>query len=257
MGRALAEGILRAGLCTPENLIVYDAIPEAASAMASALGGRIAPDNATLVAESEVVLLCTKPQGFDGMLAELGKSADRLLLSIAAGVRIATIESGTSHRHRVIRVMPNTPALVGKGAAAYALGSRATESDAEIANSLLSAVGYACRVSEDDLDAVTALSGSGPAYFFLMLEAMIAEAIAQGLTPEIARDLAVQTAAGAAALVQATGEPPATLRQNVTSPNGTTFAALEHFRENGFESIVRGAVAAAADRSRELGREQK
>lgn len=254
MGKALVGGILGAGICRPEETVAFDTYGPASAAMAADLGVRVAPDNASVVAASDVVLLCTKPQGFPAMLAELGESVDRLLVSIAAGIRIAAIEEGSGKRHRVVRVMPNTPALVGKGASAYALGSSATEADAALAESLLGAVGYVCRVAEDDLDAVTAVSGSGPAYFFLMLEAMIAEGIAQGLEPGIARDLAVHTAAGAAELVLATGEAPATLRENVTSPNGTTFAALEHFRSKAFETTVRGAMAAAAERSRELGR---
>lgn len=254
MGRALLGGILGAGLCRPEDVIVHDTHAESASATASELGVRTAPDNATVVEGSEVVLLCTKPQGFAAMLGELGASEGRLLVSIAAGIRLAAIEEATGGRHRVVRVMPNTPALVARGASGYALGSGADESDAALVESLLGSVGYVCRVAEDDLDAVTAVSGSGPAYFFLMLEAMVAEGVAQGLSPEIARDLAVHTAAGAAELVLATGEPPATLRENVTSPNGTTFAALSYLGERDFEGIVRGALAAAADRSRELGR---
>jgi len=254
MGRALVGGIVGAGLCRPGEVTVYDTYTAASASMASELGVSVAEGNAAVVEASEVILLCTKPQGFAGMLGELGASRDRLLISIAAGIRIDAIESGSGHRHRVVRVMPNTPALVGKGASAYALGSSATETDATLTESLLGAVGYVCRVAEDDLDAVTAVSGSGPAYFFLMLEALIAEGIAQGLDPGIARDLAVHTAAGAAELVISTGEKPATLRENVTSPNGTTFAALESFRSRDFEAIVRGAVVAAADRSREIGR---
>lgn len=254
MGRALVGGIVGAGLCRPEDVLVYDTHAPASAALAGELGVSVAPGNAAVVAGSEVVLLCTKPQGFAAMLSELGESRDRLLISIAAGIRIAAIENGCGARHRVVRVMPNTPALVGKGASAYALGSSATEADAALTESILGAVGYVCRVAEDDLDAVTAVSGSGPAYFFLMLEAMIAEGIAQGLPPETARDLALHTAAGAAELVLATGETPATLRENVTSPNGTTFAALQYFRGKDFEATVRGAVAAAAERSRELGR---
>lgn len=254
MGRALVGGIVGAGLCRPEDVLVYDTHTPASAALAGELGVSVAPGNAAVVTGSEVVLLCTKPQGFAAMLSELGESRDRLLISIAAGIRIAAIENGCGARHRVVRVMPNTPALVGKGASAYALGSSATEADADLTESILGAVGYVCRVAEDDLDAVTAVSGSGPAYFFLMLEAMIAEGIAQGLPPETARDLALHTAAGAAELVHATGETPATLRENVTSPNGTTFAALQYFRGKDFEATVRGAVAAAAERSRELGR---
>lgn len=254
MGTALVGGIVGAGVCRASDVVVYDTHPSAAEGMASKLGVSVAHDCAAVVDASDVALLCTKPQIFPEMLAGLGDSRDRLLVSIAAGIRIAAIESATEGRHRVVRVMPNTPALIGKGASAYALGSTATDADAALTESLLGAVGYVCQVSESDLDAVTAVSGSGPAYFFLMLEAMIAEGIAQGLVPEIARDLAIHTAAGAAELVISTGEPPATLRENVTSPNGTTFAALQSFRSHGFEEIVRGAVAAAAERSRELGR---
>lgn len=254
MGRALVGGILGAGICRPEDVLVYDSYPEAVASLVHELGVREATDNAAIVSGSDVVLLCTKPQGFNEMLAQLGESRDRLLISIAAGIRLEAIESATGQRHRVVRVMPNTPALVGRGASAYALGGTATEADAALTESLLGAVGYVCRVEENQLDAVTALSGSGPAYLFLMIEAMVAEGVAQGLSPELARDLAVHTVAGAAELVQVTGESPATLRENVTSPNGTTFAALEYFRSRGFEDTVRGALAAAADRSRELGK---
>lgn len=254
MGKALLGGILKGGICQPGDVLVYDTHIPSAEALADESGVAVAPSNEAVVAESGTVLLCTKPQGFVDMLGEIGDHRDRLLISIAAGVRIAAIESATGGRHRVIRVMPNTPALVGRGASAYALGTTATAADAGTAESLLGAVGYVARVDEEQLDAVTAVSGSGPAYFFLMLEALIAEGVAQGLSPEISRDLAVHTAAGAAELVLGTGENPATLRENVTSPNGTTYAALQYFRAHDFEDIVGGAVRAAADRSRELGR---
>lgn len=254
MGRALLGGIVGAGLCKAGEVTVYDTYPTAAASLADELGVARASSNAEVVDTSEVVLLCVKPQGFPEMLAELGESAGRLLISIAAGVRLAAIETGSGGKHRVVRVMPNTPALVGRGASAYALGGTATEEDAALTESLLGAVGYVCRVEEDDLDAVTAVSGSGPAYFFFMLEALITAGIEQGLPPDIARDLALHTAAGSAELVLSTGESPATLRENVTSPNGTTFAALESLRTDRFEAIVGRAVKAAADRSRELGK---
>ena len=254
MGRALVGGIVGAGICKASDVIVYDTHAAAATAMAEELGVTLAETNAAVVSASEVVLLCVKPQGFIEMLGDLGESRDKLLISIAAGIRLAAIESGCGSHHRVTRVMPNTPALIGRGASAFALGTSATEADAALTESLLAAVGFVCRVKEDDLDAVTAVSGSGPAYFFFMLEALIAAGIEQGLTPEMARDLAVHTAAGAAELVLATGESPATLRENVTSPKGTTYAALESFRSNHFASIVSQAVTAAADRSRELGK---
>jgi len=253
MGKALVGGIVGAGICRAEEVTVFDTYPAAAESMSAELGVTLGRDNAEVVSNSEVILLCVKPQGFIEMLTDLGESRNRLLISIAAGIRLSAIESGCHNRHRVVRVMPNTPALIGRGASAFALGTTSTEEDATLTRSLLQAVGYVCRVNEDDLDAVTALSGSGPAYFFLMIEALIASGIKQGLTPEISRDLALHTAVGAAELVLATGESPAQLRENVTSPNGTTFAALQSFRSNRFESIVEEAVAAAADRSRELG----
>ena len=254
MGRALVGGILEAGICATADVTVFDSYPEAAESMARDLAVQPANSNAEVVDASEIVLLCVKPQGFTEMLSELGSSRDRLLISIAAGIQIDAIERGCDNRHRVIRVMPNTPALIGKGASAFALGTAATEQDAEQTESILKAVGYACRVEESDLDAVTALSGSGPAYIFMLIESLVAAGIAQGLSPDIAHDLAVHTAAGAAELAVQSNDSPTTLRENVTSPNGTTFAALESFRADDFAGIVEKAVTAAADRSRELGR---
>lgn len=254
MGRALLGGILEAGVAKPEDVYLFDAFPEAAKSAAEETGAAVANSNAQLVDHCDVVLLCTKPQGFTEMLAEIGHSSDRLLVSIAAGIQIAAIESATGGKHRVIRVMPNTPALVGKGASAYALGPSASDADAKIAEQLLGAVGLVRQVSEANLDAVTALSGSGPAYVFLLIESLVSASIEQGLDEETSLALATQTVLGAASLLQMSDESPATLRENVTSPNGTTFAALESFRADGFSEIVRRAVAAAADRSRELGK---
>jgi pyrroline-5-carboxylate reductase len=253
MGRALVGGILEVGLCEAGETFVYDAHPEASAAMSRELGVQVVDSNAAVVESADVILLCVKPQVFDEMLSELGDSADRLLISIAAGVQIATIESGVENRHRVIRVMPNTPALVGRGASGYALGNSATEDDATLTESLLCAVGFACQVNEADLDAVTALSGSGPAYVFLLIESLVAGGIEQGLEPGVAQNLAAHTVAGAAELLLSGSDTPGELREKVTSPNGTTFAALESFRADGFAGIVNRAVKAAADRSRELG----
>lgn len=253
MGRALLGGILEAGLYTPENVTVFDAYAPAVESFVNDLGVVDGGSNAGVLDRSETVLLCVKPQTFPEMLASLGDATDRLLISIAAGVKIATIESATSGAHRVIRVMPNTPALVQRGASAYSLGTTATADDSELARQLLGSVGYVTEVPEKDQDAVTAVSGSGPAYFFLMVEALVQGGIDQGLDPTIALDLARNTALGAAELLVQTGEDPGTLRENVTSPNGTTFAALESFREAGFPQIVRDAVKAATDRSVELG----
>jgi pyrroline-5-carboxylate reductase len=258
MGEALVGGIIRSGVAQAVDITVYDTWAASMEHLVTKLGVRAAVGNAEVVAASEVILLCVKPQGFVEMLGELGVIGDKLLISIAAGIRLDTIANACQSNPggiapRLVRVMPNTPALVGRGAAAYALGPNATEADAATSEALLGAVGYVCRVREEELDAVTALSGSGPAYIFLMIEALVAAGVAQGLDPRIAHDLAVHTVAGAAALVEQTGEAPATLRKNVTSPNGTTYAALQSFEQNQFERIIASAVTAAADRSRELG----
>ena len=254
MGRALLGGILEAGLYSPQEVFAHDAYAEAVDAMVADYGVVAAGSNAAVAAQAETVLLCVKPQTFGGMLAELGETRDRLLISIAAGIQIATIETATAGHHRVVRVMPNTPALVGRGASGYSLGTSASEADADLTEKLLSAVGYVTQVPENLLDAVTAVSGSGPAYVFLMVEAMVQGGIDQGLDEKTALDLAVHTVAGAAELLLKTGESPTQLREKVTSPNGTTFAALESFRGNGFEGIVREAIRSAHDRSVELGR---
>jgi pyrroline-5-carboxylate reductase len=254
MGLALLGGVLRAKLFWPEDVFVFDAAPGAMHSAVARFEVTAAASGAEVVDRAETVLLCVKPQTFPEMLAQLGGARDRLLISIAAGVRIAAIESGVGDRHRVIRVMPNTPAQVGRGAAAFSLGSKATPADAEVARALLSSAGYCCQVSEDLLDAVTAVSGSGPAYVFYLVESMVKAGVELGLGEREALELASHTVAGAAELLLATGENPATLRENVTSPNGTTFAALESFRKNGFERIVREAMQAAKERSVELGR---
>ncbi|MDF1824327.1 MAG: pyrroline-5-carboxylate reductase [Verrucomicrobiales bacterium] len=253
MGRALVGGILKAGIVEAADTVVFDTWSEAAAGMAAEMGVHQSASNEEVVTKSDVILLCVKPQGFLEMLEDIGESEGKLLISIAAGVKISSIESATGGKHRVVRVMPNTPALVGKGAAGFALGSKASADDAALTSSLLGAVGYVTEVTEADLDAVTAVSGSGPAYVFLMIEALVAGGIEQGLSPEVAEALAAHTVAGAAELLLQSEESPAQLRENVTSPNGTTFAALESFRGDHFEEIVKRAVTAATERSRELG----
>ncbi|MEM7698756.1 MAG: pyrroline-5-carboxylate reductase [Verrucomicrobiota bacterium] len=254
MGRALLEGILEKGVAERAAVVVHDAFPEAAAAFGEDLGVAVSRSNREVVEASDVVLLCVKPQGFAEMMGEIEGTAGSLLISIAAGITLTAIETQCQRKHRVIRVMPNTPSLVGRGAAGFALGQDATDADGDLARGLLEAVGYAVEVNEDQLDAVTAISGSGPAYIFLMIESIVTAGVRQGLSADVAQALAVETVAGAAELVKATGESPSQLRENVTSPNGTTFAALESFRNDHFPDVIDRAVAAAADRSRELGR---
>lgn len=254
MGGALLAGILNKKIVSPSQVLVFDTYAESADRLVRDLGVTAASSNDGILGECDSVLLCVKPQVLLDMLRSLGKSPARLLISIAAGIRIANIEEATGNQHRIIRVMPNTPALVGKGASALALGSTATEADATTARELLSAVGYVTEVAEELLDPVTALSGSGPAYIFAMIESMVAAAVDLGLDEKTALDLATHTVSGAAELVLQTGGSPSQLRENVTSPNGTTFAALESLRHDQFDSVIHRAMKAACDRSIELGK---
>lgn len=253
MGSALLKGILNKKIVSPDQVLVFDTYTEAVDRLVKELGVKAAACNDEVVAKCDSVLLCVKPQGFLEMLESLGDTSDHLLISIAAGIRIANIEAAVENSHRIIRVMPNTPALVGKGASAFALGSKATEADADNARELLGAVGYVTEVPENLLDPVTALSGSGPAYIFAMIESMVKAGVDLGLDEKTALDLAVHTVSGAAELVLQTGDSPTLLRENVTSLNGTTFAALESLKADHFDSTIHAAMKAACDRSIELG----
>ncbi len=199
------------------------------------------------------VLVAVKPQHVAEIAAELGAAGATRALSIAAGVRLDALLSGFGATARVIRAMPNTPALVGKGAAAIAASVSADDSDVQWAQDILEAVGTVTVVDEPELDAVTGLSGSGPAYVFLLAEAMIAAGIAQGLEPQVADALARQTILGAATLLVDSSDEPADLRANVTSPGGTTAAAISVMQQRGLAEIVGDAIAAATARSVELG----
>lgn len=254
MGTALLQGILGRQLMAPARITVFDPHPPAIEAALAALPGiQAASDATTAVEASQAVLLCVKPAGILPLIASLQDVQEsRLLISIAAGVTLKAMETAAGH-HRVIRVMPNTPALIGQGASAYALGRSATVADAAVTESLLGAVGSVTRVAESLLDAVTGLSGSGPAYVFTFIEALADGGLAEGLSKEQALQLAAQTVAGAAALVLQTGQHPAVLRDQVTSPGGTTIAGLAALENRAFRSACIEAVRAATRRARELG----
>lgn len=254
MGSALLGGILNKKIVSPGQVLVFDAHAESADRLVRDFSVAAASSNDEVLGECDSILLCVKPQILLDLLELLGKSPQRLLISIAAGIRISNIEAATRNQHRIIRVMPNTPALVGKGASAFALGSTATEGDAATTRELLGAVGYVTEVAEELLDPVTALSGSGPAYIFAMIESMVATAVELGLDEKTALDLATHTVSGAAELVLQRGESPTQLRENVTSPNGTTFAALESLRRDQFHAVIQRALKAACERSIELGK---
>jgi len=252
MGSALIRGWLRAGLLEPSAIAVYDIMPGRAAGLATALGVRAADTPAEAVAGAEVLLVAVKPADVAKALAGADVAAGALIVSIAAGGTIAKLETVAAGK-AVIRVMPNTPALVGQAASAFARGSHATDEHAAVVQSLLDAVGLAFEVKESLLNAVTGLSGSGPAYVYIMIEALADGGVRAGLPRDIALKLAAQTVVGAGQMVIATGEHPGVLKDRVCSPAGTTIAAVAELEANGFRSSLIEAVTAATARADELG----
>lgn len=254
MGAALLQGVLAAGVCRAEDVVVHDREMAAAVRLAEASGVRVAEDNGGVAAASDVVLLCIKPAAVPSALAECAADlAEKLVVSIAAGVTLSTLQSAAGASCRVVRVMPNTGVLVGQGAAAYATGAGVTPSDIEAVEKIFSATGSILPVEEGQLDAVTGLSGSGPAYIYLVIESLTDGGVRMGLPHDLAQRLAVQTVAGAAAMVAGTGQTPAALREMVTSPGGTTVAGLAVLERDGLREALMGAVQAATLRAKELG----
>jgi pyrroline-5-carboxylate reductase len=253
MGGALASGLLRAGW-QPEELTMAARRPERAEHLEKETGVRTVLDPAEAAAGKQVVVVSVKPRDVPGLLSQLAGSlgGDQVLVSLAAGVPISMYEQrfpGVA----VVRAMPNTPALVGEGITAYAVGQGAGKRAVERAASVLAAVGPTVRLDEQLLDAVTAVSGTGPAYVFLLAEALIEAAIREGLPRDVAERLIEQTVKGAGVLLVETGLNPAELRAQVTSPAGTTAAAVHILEERGFRALLEDAVRAAAQRSREMG----
>ncbi|MBM4004003.1 MAG: pyrroline-5-carboxylate reductase [Planctomycetes bacterium] len=258
MARALARGIVDAGLVPAERIAAYDTSQDAVGTFASIVPGcRLMAGNSQLAQHCQVIILAVKPLQIPVVLAELKPvlTARHLLISVAAGVTLARLaaESGIQ---RVIRVMPNTPCLVGQGASAYSLGAAATADDAVWVDSMLRAVGGTYRLDESLLDAVTGLSGSGPAFVYVMIEALSDGGVRVGLPRDVATQLAAQTVAGAAEMVLATGEHPGILKDRVASPGGTTIAGLQALEDHGIRSGLMAAVVAATRRSQELGQKQ-
>lgn len=256
MATALARGFVQADLLRPGDIAASDPLEAARQAFVRDLAGvAVYERNCDVAAKSDVLFLAVKPQTMAGALAEIRDAVDgsALVVSIAAGVTLPRLTAGLPAGQRIIRVMPNTPCLVGQGASAYSAGEFATAADRTLVARLLSSVGVAYEVAEEKLDAVTGLSGSGPAFVYTMIEALAAGGTAAGLPAELSLALAARTVAGAAQMVLATGQSPADLRQAVTSPGGTTLAGLGVLEEGGFTQLVASAVAAATRRSAELG----
>ena len=255
MATAILRGILDSGLMPPEAVVAFDPSPERQRIMKDELGIACV-DESSVAASCPYVLLGVKPMVMEAALKTIADAVreDAVVISVAAGITSAFLDDKLGGRGRIVRVMPNTPMLVGEGMSALAAGPRATSDDMARVEQLFATGGAAVVVDEKDLDAVTGLSGSGPAYVFYLAEAMSEAGVAVGLSPEVASLLAKQTCAGAGKLLGQSDKSPRELREMVTTPGGTTEAAITHMEEAGVPDIVVAAIRKATERSRELGR---
>jgi len=255
MARSLIGGLLENGH-DPARVIASDPLPHATQALVNEFGISTYADNTQAAQSADVIVLAVKPQQMQAVVSELGSSlSGKLVVSIAAGVQCASMEKWSGEVFDLVRCMPNTPALLQCGATALYANAEVSAANRDTATTILASAGEVAWVnSEAELDAITALSGSGPAYFFLLIESMTHAAIKQGLAKDLANKFAIQTALGAARMADAGEHEPAQLRTNVTSPGGTTEAALNSFDSNGFRQIVERAMQAAHDRSEQLGK---
>lgn len=255
MAAALIKGILHAKVVPPSQVIVSDVKADRLAWLKETHGIETTTDNHQLVKQSDVVVLAVKPQVFDKVLDAVGGDfrTDQVLVSVAAGVPVSAMEARLPPNARVVRSMPNTPATVDAGATAIAPGTHATPEDLEVARALFSAVGRVVTLDETLLDAVTGLSGSGPAYVMLMIEALADGGVKVGLHRDTALLLAAQTVYGSAKLLLETGEHPGRLKDMVTSPGGTAIAGLHTLESGGLRRTLIDAVEAATNRAGELG----
>ena len=255
MATALAQGFLRAKIVTGRQIVGSARRDVTRQQFATATGGKISMSNAEVLKATSVLILGVKPDQTASVLTEISSAFTKkhLLISLAAGVTLAKLENKLPAGARVIRVMPNTPSLVGAGAAGFALGKNATTADGSLAQKLLSAVGLAVQVKESLLDAVTGLSGSGPAYVYQFIEALSDGGVAAGLPRDIATKLAAQTVLGGAKMVLETGLHPGALKDQVTSPGGTTIEGIHELEKGKLRATVMSAVRASAEKSKKLG----
>lgn len=255
MATALAKGLISSEFVSAENVIACDVVPAALDSFVAETGARVSEGTTVVVDESDVVFLAVKPQQMESLLDGLNAllSDRHLVISIAAGLPLTFYERALGSERRLIRVMPNTPCLVGECAAGFSVGGAATGEDAELVEQMLATVGLAVRVDEKLLDAVTGLSGSGPAYIYQIIEALSDGGVRVGLPRDVATKLAAQTVAGAARMVLETGQHPGVLKDAVTSPGGTTIAGVHALEAGGLRGTLMDAVSAATERSKELG----
>jgi pyrroline-5-carboxylate reductase len=255
IGSAILRGVIRAGLVRPDQVMASDVSEALRRSIANELGIKVTPDNGQVSDFANIVILAVKPQIVDSVVKEIAESLGKakLLVSVAAGVPLARIEGHLSAEARVVRVMPNIPCVVGAGASAYAGGRHATTKDLENVGLILNSFGIALPVEEKYLDAVTGLSGSGPAYVFLFIESLADGGVQVGLSRDVALKLALQTVYGSARMALESTKHLAELRDEVTSPGGTTIAGLYALEQKGFKGAVMEAIVRATKRSQELG----
>jgi len=254
MASALVRGMIRAGTAAPQSIYASDPLEPIRSELATQTGVTVTDSNARVAHKSDVLVLAVKPQQMAHVLTHLRPvlTPQHLVISIAAGVTLRTLAEGLGHEHRIVRVMPNTPALVGEGAACYCLGPRASVADEKLVLACLQSVGKAFPLAESLLDAVTGLSGSGPAFVAVVIEALADGGVRVGLPRDLALALATQTVLGTARLLLETGQHPAELKDQVASPAGTTIAGLQVLERAGLRAALIDAVEAASRRSAEL-----
>lgn len=256
MAEAIARGVLRAGVLKADQMVAADIAPARRELFSKQLAISAVEDPAQAARGAKIILLAVKPQQMKTALAAMGPAlaSDVLIISIAAGISCSFIEKNLpAGNWRIIRTMPNTPMLVGEGMVAMAAGRHAAAGDMAAARRIFESAATVIEVTEDQLDAVTAVSGSGPAYFFFLIEQMIAAGVELGLTPEQAHTLATRTAAGAAKMLATSTDSPGELRRKVTSPGGTTQAAIETMQQRQVPESIVAAIRRAAERSKELG----
>jgi pyrroline-5-carboxylate reductase len=255
IGSAIVRGVIRAGLVLPDQVMASDVSETLRQSVATDLGIKVTADNGQVCDFANIVILAVKPQIVDSVVKEIAKKLGKvkLLVSVAAGVSLSRIEANLMEEARVVRVMPNIPCVVGAGASGYAGGAQATAKDLENVGLILNSFGIALPVEEKYLDAVTGLSGSGPAYVFLFIESLADGGVQVGLSREVALKLALQTVYGSARMALESAKHLGELRDEVTSPGGTTIAGLYALEQKGFKGTVMEAIVRATKRSQELG----
>ena len=254
MGKAIIKGILSVGQATPEEILVYDSYQPSLERIQRELGVSITSSENEVAQKASIIILAVKPNVINEVLNKIKEdiTRDKVLVSIAAGTSIEKLSDNLPNETKVVRVMPNTPALVGQGMSAISCNPHVTEEEKQVVLSIFNSFGKAELVSESLMDAVTGLSGSGPAYVYLFIEALADGAVFQGMSRESAYKFAAQTVLGSAQMVLQTGKHPGELKDMVSSPGGTTIAAVKSLENDGFRSAVINAVNASAEKSRNM-----